>query len=317
MGFLRFSSSRLVAMVVTLLISSFIVYAGLDLAPGTPLATLTGGRPLPPDALAALKATYHLQDSFFVRYLHWLADALHGRFGQSLAFHQDVGPLIGARAGTTVLLVVYGGLLTMLVGIPLGMVAAVRGRRTETFVIAGTSVAVAVPSFLAAVALIYVFGVRLSWFPVFGSGSGFTDKLYHLTLPAVALALTNVAYVARLTRAAAHAELSREHVQTARARGLPERLVIRRHVLRNALIPILTVGGVTVASLMASTVVVENAFSVDGLGSYLVSSVESKDFAPVQAICLIFVAAFVLVSTLLDVVYGYLDPTLRRSAVSR
>ena len=131
-----------------------------------------------------------------------------------------------------------------------------------------------------------------------------------MTMPAVALALSGVAYVARLTRAAANEELRREHVDTARGRGIPERLVIRRHVLRNALIPITTVAGLTIASLIAGTVVVENAFALNGLGSYLVEAVGQKDIPVVQAICLILVAAFIVVNTVVDILYAVIDPRI-------
>jgi len=156
-----------------------------------------------------------------------------------------------------------------------------------------------------------VFTLTLHWFPAIGAGSGFTDRLWHLTMPAVALALAGTAYVARLTRSATNEELGREHVDTARGRGVPEPLIIRRHVLRNALIPITTVAGLTVAGLIAGSVVVENAFALNGLGSYLVTSVEQKDFPVVQAIALLLVAAFVVVNTIVDALYGLIDPRVR------
>jgi peptide/nickel transport system permease protein len=136
-------------------------------------------------------------------------------------------------------------------------------------------------------------------------------------MPAVALAIAGTAYVARLTRAAATEELAREHVDTARSRGIPERLVVQRHVLRNAMIPVSTVAGLTVAGLIAGSVVVENAFAVNGLGSYLVTSVEQKDFQVVQAITLLLVAAFVVVNTFVDMLYGLLDPRVRVSGTSQ
>jgi peptide/nickel transport system permease protein len=136
-------------------------------------------------------------------------------------------------------------------------------------------------------------------------------------MPAVALAIAGTAYVARLTRAAATEELAREHVDTARSRGIPERLVVQRHVLRNAMIPVSTVAGLTVAGLIAGSVVVENAFAVNGLGSYLVTSVEQKDFQVVQAITLFLVAAFVVVNTSVDMLYGLLDPRVRVSGTSQ
>jgi peptide/nickel transport system permease protein len=166
---------------------------------------------------------------------------------------------------------------------------------------------------VAAILMISVFTLGLHWFPAIGAGSRFADRLWHLTMPSVALALAGTAYVARLTRAAANEELAREHVDTARSRGIPEPLVVQRHVLRNAMIPVSTVAGLTVAGLIAGSVVVENAFAVNGLGSYLVTSVEQKDFQVVQAITLLLVAAFVIVNTAVDMLYALIDPRVRVS----
>jgi peptide/nickel transport system permease protein len=306
----RLLAARLAGMVTTLLISSFLVYSAVYLAPGSPLATLTGGRPLPAEALKQLEKSYNLDKPFLERYGIWIGDAVQGDFGQSIAFRQDVGPLILDRAKNSAVLVAYGGLLTLGLGIALGALAALRGGRLETGIVVLGAIGLATPSFVAALLLIYLFGVQLDWFPIFGAGGGIADKLYHLTLPAIALAIANVAYVSRITRAAISTEKGREHVETARSRGLSERLIVRRHVLRNAAIPITTVSTVTVASLIAGAVVVEFAFSIDGLGSYLVSSVTNKDFAAVQAICMVLVAVFVVLSTAVDLLYTRLDPRI-------
>jgi peptide/nickel transport system permease protein len=313
----RMLAARLAGMIVTLLISSFLVFSAVYLAPGSPIATLTGGRPLPPETLREIEQSYNLEKPFAERYAIWLGDAVRGDFGQSIAFRQDVGPLIADRAQNSAVLVAYAGLLTLAIGIGLGAVAALRGGRLETGIVVLGAIGLAIPSFVAALLLIYLFGVQLPWFPIFGAGGGFFDKLYHLTLPAIALALANVAYVSRITRTAIATEKSREHVDTARSRGLSEQVIVRRHVLRNAAIPITTVASVTVASLIAGAVVVEFAFSIDGLGSYLVSSVTNKDFAAVQAICLILVAVFVVLSTLVDLIYTQLDPRIRLSGDRR
>ena len=154
------------------------------------------------------------------------------------------------------------------------------------------------------------FAIRLGWFPAFGSGDGLADRLYHLTLPAVALAISSLAVVARVTRAAVREELVREHVQTAISRGLPRSMIVRKHVLRNAAIPITTVSGVTMASLLALSAVVERAFSVNGLGAYLVNAATTNDFAVVQGISLFIVAAFTVTNTVVDMLYAVLDPRI-------
>jgi peptide/nickel transport system permease protein len=303
-----FLARRLGGLVLTLLVSSFVVFSAVYLAPGSPIGFLTGGRSLSPETIRSIEAQYHLNDPFLTRYWDWLTGVLHGDFGKSIIFRQDVGPLISARVETTLLLVLMSAVLIIVVGVSLGAIAALRGGRTDTAILLGGSVGIAVPSFVAAIVLISVFAVNLGWFPVFGAGSGFGDRLYHLVLPAIALALSSTAFVARVTRTTMRAELAREHVETARTRGIPERLVVRRHVFRNALIPITTVGGLTVASLIAGSVVVEQAFGLNGLGQFLIQSVNAKDFAVVQAISLILVVAFVVVNTAVDVTYTLIDP---------
>jgi peptide/nickel transport system permease protein len=308
---ISFAASRLAGLVVTLVLTSVIVYGALYIAPGNPIATLTGGRPLPQKTIAAIQAQYGLNQPFLLRYAHWLGNVIKGNFGQSIVFRENVTTLIAARASTTTFLVAYAALLIILFGVLLGVISALRKGSADTAILAGTTIGIATPSFVAAILMISVFTLGLHWFPAIGAGSGFADRLWHLTMPAVALALAGTAYVARLTRAAANEELQREHVDTARSRGIPEALIVKRHVLRNAMIPVTTVAGLTVAGLIAGSVVVENAFAVNGLGSYLVTSVEQKDFGVVQAITLLLVGAFVVVNTAVDMLYALIDPRVR------
>ena len=305
---LRFVARRLAMLALTLVIASFAIYAALSIAPGDPLSVLTGGRTLPPDALAVLRARYHLNEALPAQYWHWLTSALQGDLGDSIALRESVNTLIRERAGVTLELVVYASILILLLGIGSGVLAGLRRGAVDTTVIAGTTVFAAIPSFVAAIVLISVFAVKLGWFPALGAGTGVLDRLWHLTLPAIALALSALAIVARVTRVAVREEMAREHVQTAISRGLPSHLVVRRHVLRNAAIPITTVTGITIASLIALSAVVERAFSLNGLGSALVGAAASKDFAVVQGIALVLVAAFVVTNALVDLLYASLDP---------
>ncbi len=317
MRVITFATARLAGLAATLLVTSFIVYGALYLAPGNPIAIITGGRPLPPKTIAAIEAQYGFNKPFLVRYVAWLGHIIHGNFGQSIVFRENVSSLIMARAGTTAFLVLYAALLITIFGVLLGVISALRKGSADTMILAGTTVGIATPSFVAAIVMISVFTLGLHWFPAIGAGTGFVDRLWHLTMPAAALALAGTAYVARLTRAAATEELAREHVDTARSRGIPEPLIVKRHVLRNAMIPVSTVAGLTVAGLIAGSVVVENAFAVNGLGSYLVTSVEQKDFPVVQAITLILVAAFVVVNTIVDILYVLIDPRIKIAGASR
>ncbi|MBX5440749.1 MAG: ABC transporter permease [Solirubrobacteraceae bacterium] len=299
---------RLALLVVALLVSSFVIFAGLQLAPGDPLAALSGGRSLPPEALEALRAQYRLDDPFLVQYGNWLVHAVQGDLGQSIAQRHDVATIIGERIGVTAQLVALAAVIILVAGVGLGVLAGLRRGPVDAAVLVVTTLLAAIPSFVAAIVLMSVFAVQLGWFPAVGAGDGFADRLHHLVLPAIALAASALAIVARVTRASVREELEREHVETAVSRGLPRRLVLRRHVLRNAAIPIATVSGITILSLIALSAVVERAFGINGLGATLVQAAAAKDLALVQGISLVLVAAFVVGNTLVDLVYAVLDP---------
>jgi peptide/nickel transport system permease protein len=304
----RFFVRRLVMLLASLLIASFVIFAALYLAPGNPLAALSGGRSLPPASLHILEARYHLDKPFFVQYWYWLSNVLHGNLGLSITLRENVTTLIGSRVWTTAGLVLYASLIIVVVGIALGVLSGLKPGLLDTSALVFTAISAAIPSFVAAIVLILVFAVRLGWFPALGNGTDLLSNIRHFTLPAVALAISSLAIVARVTRASVRTESGREHVQTAISRGIPARAVLRRHVLRNAAIPITTITGITIASLIAVSAVVETAFSLNGLGAYLVQAAESKDIAVVQGISLVLVAAFVVVNLLVDIAYAVLDP---------
>jgi peptide/nickel transport system permease protein len=305
---LRFVVRRLAMLVVTLFVASFAIYSAMYLAPGNPIAALMGGRTPTPAAIDVLERRYHLNDPFVLRYVRWLGNAVRGDLGVSIQLRQDVSTLITQRIGTTVQLVLYSSLIIVVVGIGLGVLGGLKRGLVDNIVIVFSTLSAAVPSFVASILLLSVFAVNLGWFPALGGGDGFLDQVRHLTLPAVALAFSSIALVARITRASVREEMGREHVQTAISRGIPSSLVVRRHVLRNAAIPITTIVGITVASLFAASAVVERAFALNGIGSYLIQAALSKDVAVVQGISLVIVAVFVVVNAIVDFLYAVLDP---------
>ena len=295
-------------LIVSLLVASFVIFAAIYLAPGNAIAALSGGRSIPPESLKVLEARYHLDQPFLVQYWYWLSSALHGDLGISITLRENVSTLIASRISTTAGLVLYASILIISLGVGLGIAAGLRPGLLDTSTLVITAISASLPAFVAAIVLILVFAVQLQWFPSLGNGVGFFDQVKHLTLPAVALAISSLAIVARVTRAAIREESRREHVQTAISRGIPTAELIRRHVLRNAAIPITTISGITVASLIAVAAVVEVVFGLAGLGAYLVHSAQSKDLAVVQGISLLLVGAFVAVNVLVDVLYAVLDP---------
>ncbi|MFH8689778.1 ABC transporter permease [Streptomyces anulatus] len=310
MNLLRFAVRRVAEMAATLLAASFVVFGAMYLAPGNPASFLLTGRSASPEAVAAINAQYHLDDPFAVRYLRWLGDMAQGDFGRSLTYRTDVSRLIADRLPTTLLLIAMALTVVVTVGLLLGRIAAVRGGATDTAVLISTTIAVGTPSFVAAVLLQGLFAVELGWFPSSGAGDGFLDTLWHLTLPAVALALYLIGMLARVTRSAMLEALGAEHVTVARSRGVPERHVIRRHVMRNALGTVLTTGGLIVSTLLVCTILVETAFSIGGIGQLLELATSTKDFPTVQAISLIIVALFMTVNLVVDLLLPVVDPRI-------
>jgi peptide/nickel transport system permease protein len=305
---LRYFVRRLAMLIVSLLVASFVIFTAIYLAPGNPIAALSGGRSIPPESLHVLEARYHLDQPFLIQYWYWLSNALHGNLGISITLRENVSELIASRISTTAGLVLYSSILIITLGVGLGILSGLRPGLLDTSTLVITAISASLPAFVAAIVLILVFAVQLQWFPSIGNGIGFFDQVKHLTLPAFALAISSLAIVARVTRAAIREEARREHVQTAVSRGIPTAKLIWRHVLRNAAIPITTISGITVASLIAVAAVVEVVFGLAGLGAYLVQSAQSKDLAVVQGISLLLVTAFVAVNVLVDVLYVVLDP---------
>lgn len=309
-GWLPFLLRKLGTLVGTLLVASLAIFLSMYLAPGDPATAIAGGTLPNPENLARIRAEYNLDDPWWSQYLQWLQGIVSGDLGRSMVFRTDVSALLGERVINTMLLVLYAGTLIVVVGVGLGVLASLRGRGLRGAINVGTTVAMGAPTFVVAVFLISLFATSLDWFPIYGSGTGLLDRLYHLTLPAVALSLSYIAYVTTVTRAAVDEEKVSEHVETAVSRGVPDRLVIRRHVLRNASAPILTVSGLSVAGLFAGTAVAEQAFGISGIGSLLVDAAARKDIAVVQVISLFMVVAFVTVNAVIDTVNALIDPRI-------
>ncbi|MFE6906059.1 ABC transporter permease [Streptomyces erythrochromogenes] len=308
MSFVRFAVRRVAEMAATLLTASFVVFGAMYLAPGSPASFLLAGRSASPEALAAINAQYHLDDPFLVRYFRWLGGVLQGDFGRSITYRTDVSRLLADRLPVTLLLITMALVMVVAVGLLLGRIAAIRGGATDSAVLVTTTFAVGTPSFVAAVLLQGLFAVQLGWFPSSGAGDGLGDMLWHLTLPAIALALYLTGMLARVTRSAMLEALDSEHVTVARSRGVPERQVIRRHVFRNSLGTVLTTGGLIVSTLLVCTILVETAFGIGGIGQLLELSTTTKDFPTVQAVSLIIVALFMVVNLVVDLLLPLVDP---------
>ena len=304
-------------MAAILAVLSLLVFGLLALTPGDPAITLLGPRQATPEALDAVRERYGLDDPFFVQYGRWVGDAVRGDFGVSIRSGDRVTALIGDRLGVTTWLAVYALVLSVAVAIPLGLLSGVRkGGRIDRLSTAFGLVTLSAPTFAVGFLLIYVFAVRLGWFPSFGSGEGFLDRLHHMTLPALALSASQMAVLLRQTRAATMDVAERDYVTFARARALGRGRIWQRYVLRNASLPVLTSGGLLLAYGLTGAVLVENVFALQGLGTLLVSSVSQLDLPVVQGLAM-FTALLVLTTNLVvDLLYYALDPRLRRAAVA-
>lgn len=312
-----YALGRLASMAVILAIVSLLVFGLLMLTPGDPAATLLGPRNATPEALAEVRERYGLDDPFVVQYGRWVGDAVRGDFGESIRSGDPVTRLIGDRVGVTAWLAVFALVLTVAVAVPLGVAGGVRtGGWLDRVATSVSLVTLSAPAFAVGFLLIYLFAVRLGWFPSFGSGDGFFDRLWHLTLPAVTLAASQLAVLLRQTRAATMDVAERDYVTFARARRVSRRRIWERYVLRNASLPVLTSAGLLLAYGLTGAVIVENVFALQGLGTLLVTSVAQLDLPVVQGLTM-FTSLLVLGTNLMvDLLYYALDPRLRRAAVA-
>jgi peptide/nickel transport system permease protein len=315
----RFIVTRVLSSVVLLVVISFVIFSFLYLAPGNPLAVLLGGHLVPHYVIAQIREHYHLNDSFLTQFAIWFGNIVHGNFGESIASQAPVWQVIKPKIIPTLELAGYAWVLVIIFGLGAGMIAAIKqGKAADVVISGGMLIAASLAQYVSGIVLIVIFASDLGWFPVFGlGGSGFATRLYHLTLPAIALALSLSAFLGRTTRAAMIESLSLEYVETARSGGLSTRSVIFRHALRSALVPIVTVGGLTVGYLITGAVLVEYTFGLNGLGYTLISSIENKDFAVVQAIALIFTFVFIMANLIADLLYMAIDPRVRLGVARR
>lgn len=305
--------SRLLQLVPVLFLISLIVFSVMHLLPGDPaqlmLAGAEGGS-IPPERLEELRQQMGLNEPLAVQYLHFVGNALQGDLGRSIRFQVPVTELIGERFGSTLQLAVAGLVVAIAIGLPLGMVAAARkGGCIDALCMTLSYVGSSMPVYWLGLLLVLVFSFNLHWLPSAG-GSG----LRSLVLPAVTLGLLSAGVLARLIRSSMLEVGTEDYMRTAYAKGLPTRLVILRHGLKNAMIPVLTMIGLQFGALLAGTVVTETVFSRPGLGRLIVNAILSKDYPLVQGAILFLAVVYLLVNLAVDIAYAWLDPRIRYGA---
>ncbi|MER8678219.1 ABC transporter permease [Mesorhizobium sp. M0037] len=303
---------RLAQAVPLLIAVSVIVFGLIYLAPGDPVRTLLGAKPMTPGAIAVLRQRYNLDDPFIVQYLKWLWQVLQGDLGRSISGNRRVINIIADRLSISVFLAAMSAVIVLGAGVGLGTWAALRrGRWIDRLTVTFGLLGISSPPFVTGLFLLYLFGVILGWFPTFGAGDGFLDRLWHLTLPAFALAFSVMAIVMKITRAAILETMAKDYVTFARARGLSSRRVLLHYVLRNALVPVTTAAGLVIISLVAGSVYVEVTFALPGLGTLVVDAVSKRDIPLIQGTTLVFSLFVVVANLLIDILYTFIDPRIR------
>lgn len=311
----RFLLSRLLSLAVTLLVASVVIFVLLEVVPGDPASYMLGMNATP-DAVAALRHDLGLEAGALARYGTWVGGMLTGDFGISYAYRTPVAGMIADRLVVSLPLALYALALSTLIALPMGLAAAARrGSAADAGIMGFTQLGVAVPNFWFAMLLVLLFAIRLRWvgaggFP--GWELGVIAGLKALTLPAVALALPQAAILARVMRSALIDTMGEDYVRTARAKGLSQGQALRRHALRNALVPVLTIVGLQFSFLLAGAIIIENVFFLPGLGRLVFQAISQRDLIVVKSVVMMLVTAVVFVSFLVDIAYALVDPRLRR-----
>lgn len=305
---------RLTGMLAVMFIVATMVFFLTRLAPGDPASLMLGDQATATD-IAELRQTYGLDQPIVVQYVLWLKEIASGNLGQSIFLQRPVLQAIGERAEPTFFLALFSILIASLIGIPCGIASAVwRGQKADQTVSGMAMLAASIPSFWLGLIFIQFFAVRLGWFPVAGygdPGAGLGQRLYHLILPATVLGIVNSALITRFTRASMLDVLSEDYVRTARAKGLPENRIVLRHALGNALVPIITVVGLTAALLVGGAIITETVFGLPGIGNLVVSAVLRRDYPVIQGALIVIAGIYVLINFAIDVIYTLVDPRVK------
>jgi peptide/nickel transport system permease protein len=302
-----------VSIVVTLLLATFISFMLIQLVPGDP-ATAIAGENATPERLAQIRADLGLDKPVLQQYATWAWNALHGDFGRSLYTGQDVSTQIADRLPVSLQIVALSILVALVVGVPIGIIAALgHGKMLDRFLTGASTVGIAVPNFWLGMILISVFALKVEWFPAggfAGISQGPSAFLKSAILPAITLGAAGAAEVARQLRSSLIDVMATDYMRTARAKGLPRRVVVMRHAVRNALVTMVTIIGLLVSRLVGGTVVVETVFAIPGLGSLVVNAVEQRDYPVIQAVVLVMALIVLVVNALVDVAYRRIDPRI-------
>jgi len=310
-----FVGGPLLITVPLLLLISFAVFSLVLLIPGDPAVTLAGGTKANIAEIARIRHQLHLDQPFWKQYAEWLNQVLHGNLGQSIFQHQSVASGIAVHFPVTLSIAIGGMVVSVLLGVPAGILSGVRqGSMRDRTVTVGSSLGVAIPDFWLAIMLVTLFAVDFHLLPALGytpltqSPGRWAEDLL---LPWLALGLGGAATIARQVRGAMIDTLEQDYIRTARAKGLSPLAVVGKHALKNALSPAVTVVGISFGYLLGGTVIIEQIFSLPGIGTYVLQAISVKDLPIIQGVVLLTALAFVIINLVVDILYGYLNPKVR------
>ena len=311
---LRYVARRVLSLVVSLLVASLVIFLALEIVPGDPAAYMLG-LGAQDDTLQALREDLGLTQGPVARYLVWVSGMVQGDFGTSYTYRTPVSGMIADRLWVSLPLAGYALALAVLIAFPAGIWAASqRGRLGDVVVMGTTQLGVAIPNFWFAMLMVLVFAINLRWFSA-GGFAGWQDGLgpglKSLTLPAIALALPQASILARVMRSALLDTLGEDYIRTARAKGLSRGQALRRHALRNAMIPVLTIIGLQFSFLLAGAIIIENVFFLPGLGQLVFKAISARDLIVVESVVMLLVFAVIVVNFAVDIAYAWVDPRLR------
>ncbi len=307
---LRYIAGRILQIIPVLIGVSMVVFLLVRLIPGDPAVSMLGGRATP-QLLKAAREQLHLNEPIWRQYYEYVAGWLHGQFGISFFYGSSVWSLTLPRIPVTLELIAYAAALALLITLPLATIAAVyRGSLADQVIRLAFTTMLGIPAFWLGLLLALYLGVRLKLFPISGTGSGFIGTIDHLTLPALTIALSMSPLLVRALRSSLLEVLSSDYITTARAAGLRTRYLVWNYMLRNSLLPLITVLSINIGFLIGGTIIIEQIYAIPGLGSLLIGSISTRDYSIIQLITLLL-AGFVLITNLLtDLAYLVLDPRI-------
>ncbi|MHC8943967.1 ABC transporter permease [Advenella incenata] len=311
---ITYIARRLLATLPVIVMVAIVIFAILRLTPGDPAAIIAGD-----DATAAqleqIRQSMGLDQPIYTQFIVWVGQLLQGDLGVSLLSGTPVLQMIAGRMGPTLALAVSTIVLTVVIAIPLGVIAAWRqGKLLDRLIMSLSVLGFSIPTFVVGYLLIYFFAIQLDWLPVQGYkplSAGLLPFAQRLILPTLALSAIYVALIARITRSSIIEVMGEDYIRTARAKGLKEKAVLMRHALRNAAVPIVTVIGIGIASLISGVVVTESVFNLPGLGRLVVEAVLARDYPVIQGLILLFSIVYILINLIVDLLYTVFDPRIR------